>query len=183
MKKIYFSLFVGLIFFSGCSSKQQQLKQQGQCVIDSQNAPIWVCEPKDTKDFITAVGSAEKSPLGFSFQRTEAMANARDALARRISIKVKNIFKRFERNTGVKAQSEKVVENVSKQLADVTLRNSKIISTWQSKNGTLFVLVGVPKKNLEEGLKDSPAFQQYQKNSANKAWKELDKEIKAEFGE
>jgi hypothetical protein len=185
-KSLILSLCAAAIFI-GCGSKNQTTPQTKECVIENQEAPVWICAPKDTKEYITAVGSAEKSPLGFSFQRTEALAAARDELARRISVKVKNIFKRYESNVGVQKNktTEKVVENVSKQLADITLRDSKILATWQSKNGTLYVLVGVPKKNLEEGIKSSLSSKDalYQKYIANKEWEKLDKEIKAEFGE
>jgi hypothetical protein len=185
-KSLILSLCAAAIFI-GCSSKNQTIPQTKECVIENEEAPVWICAPKDTKEYITAVGSAEASPLDFSSQRTEAMAAARDALARRISVKVKNIFKRYESTTGVKNNktAEKVIENVSKQVANVTLRNSKILATWQSKNGTLYVLVGVPKKNLEEGIKSSLSSKDalYQKYIANKKWEKLDKEIKAEFGE
>ncbi len=183
MKKILIGVLAGSMLFIGCSSKNNEITKPKTCQIEGQDAPVWICAPSDINGYITSVGSAQKTPLGFSFQRTEAISAARDALARRISVKVKNIFKRFERNTGVKPQSEKVVENVSKQLSDVTLRNSKLITSWQSKKGTLFVLVGVPKNNLEDALISSPAMQYYQKKVANKEWKNLDKEIKAEFGE
>jgi len=176
-----------IVVFIGCSSKNQTIPQTTECVIENQEAPVWICAPKDTKEYITAVGSAEKSPLGFNFQRTEALSAARDALARRIEVKVKNIFKRFESVTGAKNNktAEKVVENVSKQVANITLRNTKILATWQSKNGTLYVLVGVPKKNIEEEIKTSLSSKDalYQKYIANKEWEKLDKEIKAEFGE
>jgi hypothetical protein len=184
-KKLIISMCIAAVFI-GCSSKNQTTPQTKECVIENQEAPVWICVPQDTKDYIVAVGSAEKS-LDFSFQRKEALADARDALARRIEVKVKNIFKRFESVTGAKNNktAEKVVENVSKQVANITLRNTKILATWQSKNGTLYVLVGVPKKNIEEEIKTSLSSKDalYQKYIANKEWEKLDKEIKAEFGE
>ncbi len=187
MNRLFLASLCSVMLFLGCSSKNKNIPQTKECVVENQEAPVWICAPKDTKEYITAVGSAEKSPLGFSFQRTEAMAAARDELARRISVKVKNLFKRFESNTGVKKETttEKVVENVSKHLSDVTLKDSKILATWQSKNGTLYVLVGVPKKNIEEGIKTSLRSKDalYQKYLADKEWKKLDKEIKAEFEE
>jgi hypothetical protein len=185
MKKwIYGLTAVSLLIFSGCSSKKptpNNIPQTKQCVINSQNAPLWVCTGGNIKGYYTAVGSAPKTPLGFAFQKTEAVAAARDSLAREVSVRVKNMFKRFESNTGVKNNlvSEKVVQNVSKQLSDVTLNDSKIITTWQSKDGTLFVLVGVPKNDVKKAVKTAVYSQQ--KKDASKNWKELDKAINNEF--
>ncbi|QCT95109.1 hypothetical protein FE773_07870 [Caminibacter mediatlanticus TB-2] len=181
MKKFLFFAFI--IFFIGCSSKSDVNKINSTCIIENQNAPSWICRPEDTKEYITAVGSAEKTNLGFSFQQTEAVAAARDALARRISVKVKNIFKRYESNTGVKGNlvSEKVVTNVSKQLSNLTLNDSKILNTWQSKNGTLYVLVGMPKANIKKAFYQSIKKYESQNEKANIEWNKLDKEINKEF--
>ncbi len=181
MKKLIF-LIIALLFF-GCSSKNVNKKINSTCIIENQNAPSWICRPEDTKGYITAVGSAEKTNLGFSFQQTEAISAARDALARRISVKVKNIFKRYESNTGVKNNtiSEKVVTNVSKQLSNLTLNDSKILNTWQSKNGTLYVLVGMPKENVKKAFSQSVKKYKTQNEKANIEWEKLDKEINKEF--
>jgi len=189
MKKLILStaILVGLIGLSGCGSKQPQPKTP-QCTFDGVKAPEWVCnEASDKNDgYLYAVASAEKSPLGLNFQKEEAVANARNALAQQISIKVKNMFKKFEATTGVgKDQTaEKAVENVSKQVANQTLRNSKIVSIWKSPKGTLFVLVGMPKNSIKTNIKTSLKSEKalWQKFLAQKADKELDKEIDKEFG-
>jgi hypothetical protein len=184
MKKFVFSsALICAALLTGCSSKKPLpgIPQTAQCVINSQKAPVWICTGGNVKGYYTAVGSAPKTPLGFSFQKTEAVSAARDALAREISIRVKNMFKRFESNTGVKNNlvSEKVVQNVSKQISDVTMRNSKILTTWQAKDGTLFVLVGVPKNDVKSAVKTAVYSQQ--KKDAKTNWKELDKAINQTF--
>lgn len=184
MKKVVYLIGVGIIFFSGCATKNELQKQQ-VCQINNVDAPNWVCTGGNIKGMITGVGSASSSPLGFNFQRTEAISAARDEIARQISIRVKNIFKRYEANTGTgkNVVSEKAVENVSKQLAYETLRNSKLLKLWKSPDGTIYVLVGMPKNeivnNIKTSLEDKRAF--YQQYLAKKAWKNLDKEIDKEF--
>lgn len=184
MKKVIGLIGIGILFFSGCSSKNEIQKNQ-ICQIDGANAPQWVCIGGREKEMITGVGSAESSPLGFNFQRTEAIAAARDEISRQISIRVKNIFKKFESSTGVKKDKsvEKVAENVSKQLSYETLKNSKIIKFWKSPKGVLYVLVGMPKKDVIDDVKTSFHNKKalYQKSLATKAWKNLDKEIDKEF--
>ena len=184
MKKIIGIIGVCLLVFSGCATKEVK-KENISCQIDGENAPAWICTGGKVKGMITAVGSADPSPLGFNFQRTEAISAARDAIARQISIRVKNIFKRFESSTGVgKEQTvEKSVENVSKQLSYETLKNSKLLKLYKSKKGTLYVLVGVPKDEVVNGVKTSIESKKalYQKYLAKKSWEDLDKEIDKEF--
>ena len=174
MKKILGLIGAGIIIFSGCASKNEVQKPQ-MCQIDGANAPSWICNGGDVKGMITGIGSAKPTPLGFSFQRTEAIAAARDNIAREISIKVKNVFKRFEESNGVgkNTLNERVVQNVSKQLSNEVLRNSKLLKLWKSPNGTLYVLVGMPKEEVVNNLKTEI--------KANKEWKNLDKEIDKEF--
>ncbi len=173
MKKILGLIGAGIIFFSGCASKNEVNHQV--CQIDGTNAPSWICNGGEIKGMITGVGSAKPTPLGFSFQRTEAIAAARDNIAREISIRVKNVFKRFEESNGVgkNTLNERVIQNVSKQLSNEILRNSKLLKLWKSPNGTIYVLVGMPKEEIVNNLKTEI--------KANKEWKNLDKEIDKEF--
>jgi glucose/arabinose dehydrogenase len=137
------------------------------------------------------VGSSEKNPLGISFQRTEAAAAARDALTRQLKVKVKNMFKQFQATTGIgDAQTaEKATQNVSKQVAAATLNNSKVMKTWVSPKGTLYVLVGMPDpkavaNQVKQAVKttfhnDEALWQEFK---AKKADEELEAAVDKEFG-
>jgi len=179
----------GSIMFSGCGSSSQPSKPAktfASCSIKGVQAPDWVCMP-EYKGSIVAVGIAKPNAAeDLSMQRAEAMADARDALARQIEIKVKNMFKKYVATTGAgKAQTyEKATQNVSKQIANQTLRGSKQLSFWQHpKTGELFLLVGVPTESVKEGMekaikttfKNDEAL--YQEFKAQKAQGELDKEL------
>ncbi|MDH5465542.1 MAG: LPP20 family lipoprotein, partial [Thiovulaceae bacterium] len=85
---------IGLTACGGGKPSFDECKEQGV------DAPTWVCIP-EVAGGVASVGSAQKSPAGTGFQRQEAMANGRDALARQISVKVKNMFKNFTQATGV----------------------------------------------------------------------------------
>jgi len=181
----------GFIFI-GCSSKevtqpQSSPKVSGECIIQDRKAPKWVCTGGDVKNYITAVGSAKPTPLGFSFQRSEAMAIARDEIAKQLQLKVKNMFKNYMATTGADIGSvEKVTEYVSKQLTKQTLTGSKQLNIWIAPDKTLFVLVGVPlnankvKEVIKSSLKNQEAL--WQKFQSQKAQKELEKSIEKEFG-
>jgi len=177
-------------FMAGCNDNQLQSFQQ--CQIEGATAPNWVCDNGNSiEGGLFGVGSAEKSPLGISFQRTEAAAAARDALAREIKVKVANMFKQFQATTGIgDAQTaEKATQNVSKQVAKATLSGSKIMKTWISPKGTLFVLVGMPdpkavaqevKKAVKTTFHNDQAL--WQEFKAKKAQEELDAAVAKEFG-
>jgi ribosomal protein S20 len=174
---------------TGCTNTQPNVDQ---CVMDGKQAPSWVCDGGAMMEGgLFAVGSAEKSPLGPSFQRTEATAAARDALARQIKVKVKNMFKQFQATTGIgdEQTAEKATQNVSKQVAAATLSGSKVMKVWMSPKGTMYVLVGMPdpqavkaevKKAVKTSLHNEKAL--WQKFLAQKADKELEAAVDKEFG-
>ena len=164
-------------------------KNWDKCMEQGVEAPPWVCVP-DMAGGIAATGSAAKSPAGTGFQRQEAMANGRDALARQISVKVKNMFKNFTQQTGVgtDVQVEKLSSNVSKQVASQTLNGSAQKGRWIAPDGSMYVLVAIDpnsamqatKASAKKSLKNDQAlWQQFQAKKADAA---LDAEIEKEMG-
>ena len=194
MKKLLVASSVGvLLLLSGCGGNNL-VKETPQCQIEGAKAPEWVCNGgANMEGGIFAVGSAQKSPLGIGFQRREAIAAARDEIARQIEVKVKNMFKSYLSSTGAgdSQTAERVATSVSKQVASQVLRGSKPIRTWVSPQGTLFVLVGMsgnPKEIIKENVKkavkttfknDEALWQEFK---AKKAQDELDAAIEKEFG-
>ena len=152
---------------AGCGGEQPKPAEPagGACVLPGNiSAPEWVCSPK-VEGAIAAVGVAEKTAAGLDMQTTAAMASARDKLARQIEVKVKNKFENFVRSTGT-GQNEtvdKVMTNVSKQVANVTLNGSKRVKTWFDPSGTMYVLVAVPESTINEAAKSK--FKQAAKTS------------------
>jgi ABC-type sulfate transport system substrate-binding protein len=91
---------------------------------------------------LTGLGAAKIGAAGLQFARTEAIANARDEMARTLSIKVKNMFKNFTQVTGVgDAETvDKVSANVSKQVANQTLEGSRAKNVWLKRLKTSLML-------------------------------------------
>ena len=187
MKKfIAVGAFTAALILTGCGKNQPAPSPQCTTVTGTV-APEWVCNP-NMEGGLTAVGKAPYSPL----QREEAMADARDQLARQIEVRVKNMFKRFTQTTGIGKDMtvDKAVQSVSKQLAHATLRGSKMLKMWYDpKNRDLYVLVGMPDtKQIQEEAKQAvkTSFRNnqalWQQFLAKKADKELDEAIKEEFG-
>jgi ribosomal protein S17E len=190
MKKRFLLLLSAGLIFLGCSSKESPKPStpqvSGDCVIQNTKAPKWICSGGDVKGYITAVGSAKPTALGFSFQRSEAMAIARDEIAKQIQLKVNNMFKNYMASTGANAESvEKVTEYVSKQLTNQVLSGSKQLNIWIAPDKTMFVLVGAPlnpekvKQIIDASIKNQKLL--WQKLDAEKAQKELSKESEKEF--
>ncbi len=154
-----------------------------------ENAPRWVLNPQ-TEGVLAAVGSAKIGKAGIQFARTEALANARDELARMISVKVKNMVKNFTQQVGVGDEQtvDKVSVQVSKQVAYQVLNGSRQKDMWISPSGTLYILVVLDPEIVKEAVKqatlssfknEKALWQQFQ---AKKAYEELDREIQKEFG-
>jgi LPP20 lipoprotein len=185
-KKIWISLATAsILLMSGCAQKTESVVAQGapaQISLEFDGAPAWVMDPT-VEGAMCALGSAKIGPAGIGFATTEATGNGRDDLARQIQTNVSNMLKNFTQQTGVGDQAavDKVVSNVSKQLAKQDLSGSKASKKWISKTGTLWVLVVMQdpsktsaaiKETVKTSLKNDEAlWQQFQ---AKKAQDELD---------
>lgn len=184
---LWISLTAAALLMSGCGQQPVPNSNLGnsnnaQVNLEFDGAPAWVLDPT-VEGALSSVGSAKIGPAGISFAITEATGNARDDLARQIKVNVSNMLKNFTQQTGVGDQAvvDKVVTNVSKQLAKQDLSGSKVTKKWVSKTGTLWVLVVVqdPAKvaqQVKETVKtsyqnDQALWQQFQ---AQKAQDELD---------
>jgi hypothetical protein len=179
--------------FTACSSKkvEPQVVKSSQdadfrCKQDGVLAPKWTCNPY-VKDSIAAVGIAKMNAGNDkSMQRSEALADGRDALASQISTKVSNLFKSYKGTTGSGAAStfDKTTSKVSKQLANQTLRGTRAVDSWMNpKTRELYLLVTVPNDSVKNGMEGAvkTSFKNdsamYQKFLAAKANGELDEEL------
>ena len=171
-----------LAVLTGCTSKVPTF----QCTQDNELAPKWTCNPPIIKDKLTALGVApQNTGNDYSFQRSEALADARDSLASQINTKVQSLFKSYKSTTGSGTDStfDKANSKVSKQLTNESLKGSRSIKQWKSSKGTLFVLVSINKSslnnNIEKSIKTSFKNDQamYQRFLADKANGELGKEV------
>lgn len=190
-KTLAFSLagVMALSFVTSCGKKKEAAAtgfEENPCF---KGAPAWVLNPQVEGSQIAAVGSAKIGKAGIQFARTEALANARDELARMMEVRVKNMVKNFMQVTGVGDSEtvDRVSVQVSKQVAYQTIQGSKQVAIWNSPCNELFVLVGVDPKMVKELVKaqvetsfknEKALWQLYQ---SKKAHEELEKEIDKEF--
>ena len=178
-------LIFALAILGGCASTTDTMDDEFE------DAPSWVLDGGSSVDEgAAAVGSAKISKAGMNFTRTEAMAYARDELARQLGVKVKNMVKNFSQTTGIGDDEtvDKVSSQVSTQVTKETISGSRQKDMWISPSKDLYVLVFVDSETLKTAVKNSvqtsmkneaALWQQFQ---AKKAYDDLEKEIEKEFG-
>jgi len=206
MKKQILISTVAVFSLSGCfgmgGSEANEPEKSAEATVQQQDpnacyeggvlAPDWLCNPT-MEGGLAAVGSAPKNPLGRGFQQTEAMADARDALARQLGTKVKNMFKKFARTTGIgESQSvEKVATSVSKQITSQNIDGARQVGRWVAPDGTLYLRVVLDPASIETVKEDAKATIKtslkndealYQQFVAKKGFEELDSELDKELG-
>lgn len=120
-------------------------------------APGWVCDEPVEGLALSAMGSAEKSAAGHDFMRQMAATSARSQLAQQMSAHVTSMIKQYVERTGI-ADSEtvdKVGTVVTKQITNETLLGSRIMKTWVSPAGNIYVLVGMDKATVKANTKSA----------------------------
>jgi len=182
------SLSLIAAFFTGCNEGPKPAAEADfRCYQDGVLAPDFTCDPFSSGS-ITALGVAKMNAGNDkAYQRTEAMASARDALARQMEVKVSNLFKKYKATTGSgsAATFDASSSDVSKQLASQTLVGSKQIGrSWRHpKTNELFIMVGISTNEVQDKMEDAvkTSFKNdqamYQKFLAEKANGELSREL------
>lgn len=153
MKKVYLvALLLGLsmVGFTGCASKNPdiQIDDKKSDLID---APNWVNLPKRDGMYVEVGSASKNSKNDLSFQRAEAMADARDNLARLLKIEIDNAIKANK----TKSDDGELTENhehSSTQTVQLLVRMSTQQSLWVSKSGQMFVLIGIDKDSINSSV-------------------------------
>jgi len=192
-------LALAALSITACSQKEATPKQEAaqqtynatfQCKQENVLAPKWTCIP-EVDGYYAAVGVAEKSAAGIAHMRRVALMNGRSDLAQQIETDVKDKMEGFTRATGNGSAEtvDKVTTSVTKQVAHQVLKGSKAIDFWQAPSGAIYMLVAVPKEEVNKEVKkavkatassfknDNALWQQFQSKQALEA---LDKEFPTE---
>lgn len=142
----------------GCADKDTKPQFSEVCEYENGvQAPEWYCDP-NIEGGVAAVGEARANPANDkNMQRTQAMANARTGIARQLETKVQAMLTDWSRTTGAgDAQTyEANFEDVSRQLAQQTLTNTRQLKRWVAPDGTLVLLVGMNPDEVKAELKDN----------------------------
>jgi hypothetical protein len=134
---------------------------------------------------VTAPGTAAKTAAGYSFQKQMAMTDARVQLAQQVKIQVSNMVKQFAETTGTgdRETVDRVNASVTRQITDQSLSGSKAVVSVTAPDGSLWVLVGLDQKAVEEITKSAVKTSMnneaamWQKLQAKKSMDELAEEV------
>lgn len=185
-------VLVSLVVFTGCDAepeppKAEKEKFDDRCFQDGVLAPNFTCDVYAEGAIVTLGIAKMNAGSDKAYQRTEAMASARDNLARQLETKVSNLFKSFKATTGMGSDAtfDKSNSSVSTQLASQNLKGAKQIGrSWRHpKTNELYILVGIPEEaisnDMENAIKTSFKNDKamYQRFLAAKANGELQKEL------
>ncbi len=169
----------------------KQVKQVDNEALEEEfaHAPAWVLNGH-AEGMISGVASAKIGKGGIQFARTEALARARDELARQVSVKVKSLVNNFVQQAGLgdDQMADAFSKQVTRQVTNETLSGSKQRDMWISPSSDIYVLVvmdaATVKESVKEGVvsslrQDDARWQEYQAKNADV---ELDREIEKTFG-
>jgi len=179
--KIIILSLLSIFLLIGCSSKEEIKplnKNTFSCKQEGINAPKWTCVP-EVKGFYSSVGIAEKNIAGITYMRKIALMNGRSNLAQQIQTQVKDKVEGFTRviGNGSDETIDKVTTAVTKQVAKINLKNSKVVNIWNAPSGAIYMLITVPQKNINFTVKsalkssfknDNALWQQFQSKQAQK---------------
>ena len=153
-------------------------------------APCWVttggaCLQKDGKaKFVYSVGSAGGT-RNAGLARDAALGRARTELARSLQVTVKSMLKDYQATTtggaefGTAANDEQHIEDVSKQITDLTLSGTEMNDMWVNHLGNTYVLARLDIEGFKSAVQRmgqlSESIRQAVVQRADKAFDELDR--------
>lgn len=138
-------------FVVGCGDKDNALGEGAKKIdkkalqaLNIQGAPNWVLN--GGQGDMSSVGMADIINGDLGYARTEALALARDELARQVATEIEGVISRAASvSMGASAQDaqiSKASEQITKQSVSQTLSGSKQTDTWVTKDATkIFVLI------------------------------------------
>ena len=122
---------------------------------NADGSPYWTTStPKSTRTLHYEVGSAKQSTPQLSLLRAES--GAKDAIGRWASTTVDNALVTFVEEAGEtlrNKQTLEVLQNLSLQTVNIALRGVSVVERYTAADGTVWVLVSYPVKNLKEAYK------------------------------
>jgi len=166
-------LFISIIFiFVGCSSSKPSNESNN-------NMPDWYLNPPSSSEFYYGVGMAKKQNP--SLAKKVAANRARSEISQSVNAKVSSLIKDFMQESGIgeTAQALEFNESVSKSVSDNTLTNNTIKEVFNADDGTIYVLIEMPKKavieqSLNAAKKEQALFNEFK---ASQGFQELEKAL------
>lgn len=180
MKLKQTALFLlSLVVFAACGGGGNQAPQQ----ID--NTPMWYLNPpKDTKEFLYAVGMGKSRDKGEARQKAFAVAAA--DMGQKLEVKVQALRKRFteEITEGENSNYTEVWSNAIRNVVDQNIKglsqeNGSLMSVDAGTQYEFYILVSIPLPGVSSSLDNTLSRDKelYAKWKSSNAFKEMDEII------
>lgn len=135
---------------TSCSttSVEPEANSKKEIVEVSKKSPDWIKVSEN--NFLAAYGSAYKTTGGVKFQQTEATANGKEALRKKIKIKISQILQASLKTLSLKSGKvieEDLIKNFSERIAvHVSLQSinsSEKKAVWFDEKENLYILMAI----------------------------------------
>ena len=121
----------------------------GCATTNPDGSPKWTTDPPSNWRTYYAAGYGKLSNVQNSRMRAEALAM--DNIARWASTTVQGALTNYFQDSGATGgQSAEMMENISRQVVDISLRGAKVEESYTDAEGGVWVLVSFPVKNLKD---------------------------------
>jgi len=130
-----------LALLAGCASGGDKVKER-------RDLPEWFLNPPVSDEVVYGLGMAKLS--SDSLSRDTAIARARRDVAQQVSTRVQSMMTDYAQEAGAEGNSQTVnlVESITKQVADVELRNSTTEKVYAAVDGNWYAMVSYPKSEM-----------------------------------
>ena len=133
-------LLAAILLVSGCATTNPD------------GSPVWTTTVPSHWRTYYAVGYGKLSNVQNSRMRAEAMAA--DAVARWAGVTVQGALTNYFQDSGSSGeQSLEMLESVSRQVVDISLRGIEVEKVYTAPDGGVWVLVSFPVKNLKDAYR------------------------------
>ncbi len=157
LNKILIAFLMSILIFSGCSSSKPSTNP---------DMPGWFLNPPSSSDFYYGVGSAKKQNP--SLAKKVAATRARTEISEAVKTEVSSLISDFMQESGIgeNAQATEFNESVSKSVSNNVLSNNTIKEVFSAPDGTIYVMVEMPKdavkqESLRSARREEALFNQF----------------------
>lgn len=146
MRNVLIALVLVCIAFSfvGCATS----KDIDINALNKDGSPVWTTTEPQAKNTIYGVGKAKLTVKSNSEMAAEALARA--DLAAKIQSTAKEYISYY--NNDSVGSTVTAYEQLLMNIVNLTITDVRTEQTWEASDGTVWVLVSIPRKNLEDIL-------------------------------
>lgn len=178
MKKtgIVFSILLSAMILASCASTPEATEQAPE----RRDLPQFFLNPPVYEDQIVGLGMAKMS--SDSISRQTAVARARTDIAFQMDTRVESMLTDYfqEAGSGEDTQAITFVESISKQIANIELKNAKTVEVYAATDGNWYAMVTYPLRELVSEVSsvfernETAAFAEFK---ASEAMRRLDENL------